>query len=146
MLDAAGIANQKVIRLLNDSTAIALDHYMSHREELTEEPKNILLVDFGHSKLSLTVVSFCKGKIKVLTQHHERNVGCRDIDILLLEFYRQHMLRTEGVDLYQNQKAVVKLMENIEKQRKVLSANSDHSLNMEYLVDDHDLTYTMKRE
>jgi heat shock protein 4 len=38
------------------------------------------------------------------------------------------------------------VFENIEKQRKILSANSEHTLNMEYLIEDNDLVYTMKRE
>jgi heat shock protein 4 len=64
-----------------------------------------------------------------------------------LEFYRQYFIKTSGgVDLFENKKAVIKVMENIEKQRKILSANSEQSLNMEYLIEDHDLLYTMKRE
>lgn len=41
---------------------------------------------------------------------------------------------------------MVKLHDNIEKQRKVLSANSDHQLNIESLIDDIDFTHNMKRE
>jgi molecular chaperone DnaK (HSP70) len=52
-------------------------------------------------------------------------LGCRDIDQLLLEFYRQYLLKTAGgADLFENKKATIKLIENIEKQRKILSANS----------------------
>ena len=95
----------------------------------------------------MTTVAFTNNKIGVLSQYHDRNLGCRDIDYLLLEFYRQYLLKTaHGADLFENKKAMIKVMENIEKQRKILSANSEHSLNMEYLLDDNDLTYTMKRE
>lgn len=37
-------------------------------------------------------------------------------------------------------------MEAIEKQRKVLSANSDSTLNIEYLMEDVDLNQHLKRE
>lgn len=36
-------------------------------------------------------------------------------------------------------------MENIEKQRKILSGNLEHDLNIEYLMEENDLNYTMKR-
>lgn len=136
LLDAAAIADMKVVRLLNESSAVALDYSINHRSEFLEkEPKNILFVDFGHSKLSLTVVAFTSTRTAVVAQHHERNLGCRDIDYLLLEFYRQYLLKTtNGVDLFENKKAVIKVVENIEKQRKILSANIEHSLNMEYLL------------
>lgn len=148
LLDAAGIAGMKVARLLNESSAVALDYGLGRRSEFQEkEPKNILFVDFGHSKLSLTVVAFTSSKISIVAQYHERSLGCRDIDYLVLEFYRQYLLKsTGGADLFENKKAVIKVMENIEKQRKILSANSEHGLNMEYLLDDNDLAYTMKRE
>ena len=51
-----------------------------------------------------------------------------------------------GEDLTQNKKAMVKLYENVEMQRKKLSANHETALNIECLLGDHDLTYNMKRE
>jgi len=38
------------------------------------------------------------------------------------------------------------LLDAIEKQRKVLSANSDSSINIEYLIKDYDLTQHLIRE
>lgn len=46
----------------------------------------------------------------------------------------------------ENRKAVVKIMEYIEKQRKILSGNSEHEMNVEYLMEENDLHYSMKRE
>ena len=37
-------------------------------------------------------------------------------------------------------------MDGIEKQRKVLSGNLEHDLNLEYLMEENDLHYCMKRE
>jgi hypothetical protein len=36
-------------------------------------------------------------------------------------------------------------METIERQRKVLSGNLEHDLSIEYLMEENDLHYTMKR-
>ena len=37
-------------------------------------------------------------------------------------------------------------METIERQRKVLSGNLENDLNIEYIMEENDLNYTMKRE
>jgi len=57
-------------------------------------------------------------------------------------FYKQ----TGEHKIVTNSKALVKLKEMIEKQRKVLSANSEHHMNIEYIVNEEDLSYNMKRE
>ena len=47
------------------------------------------------------------------------------MDYLVLQFYREVFRKqSNGLDVQQNKKALVKLLEAIEKQRKVLSANS----------------------
>jgi molecular chaperone DnaK (HSP70) len=48
--------------------------------------------------------------------------------------------------LADSKKAYVKLMESIEKQRKMLSGNLESDINIEYLMEDNDLNYCMKRE
>lgn len=42
-------------------------------------------------------------------------------------------------------KNLVKLKDHIEKQRRVLSANTEHHLHVESLLDDNDLSYNIKR-
>jgi molecular chaperone DnaK (HSP70) len=37
-------------------------------------------------------------------------------------------------------------MESIERQRKILSGNSEHDLSIECLMEDNDIHYTLKRE
>lgn len=69
------------------------------------------------------------------------------MDYLLLQFYRELFSKqTNGLDVLQHKKAFIKLLEAVEKQRKVLSANSENALHMEYLIEEEDLNYNMKRE
>ena len=148
MLDAARIAELNVTRLINESTAIALDYGIFRKNDLdANNARNVLFFDFGHSKLSIFVCSFTNGEMNVLEQEHCRHIGCRDIDYHLLEFYRGVFEKTSGgCDITESKKAVVKIMENIEKQRKILTGNKEHELNLEYLMEDNDLHYNMKRE
>lgn len=148
LLDAARIADLNVTRLLNECTAVALDYGIFRKNDLdVKNARNILFVDFGHSKFSAFACSFTKEKMTTLAQLHERNLGCRDIDYILLEFYRSVFEKSSGgLDIFESRKAIVKLSENIEKQRKILSANSEHSMNLEYLMEENDLLYNLKRE
>lgn len=76
--------------------------------------RNVLFIDYGHSKLSLFACSFTNSEMSVLEQEHYRNIGCRDIDYLVYEFYRGIFEKSSGgSDISENKKAVVKLMENI---------------------------------
>ena len=81
MLDACKIAEISVSRLFNESSAVALSYGMFRKSELTSTPKNIIFVDFGHSKLSAYCASFTKEKCQILAESHARNVGCRNIVI-----------------------------------------------------------------
>lgn len=148
LLDAAKIAELHVTRLINECTAVALDYGMFRKNDLhATNARNVLFIDFGHSKLSAFVCSFTKDKMTTLAQCHERNLGCRDIDYILLQFYKNVFEKSSGgLDVFESRKAVVKLMENIEKQRKILSANSEHTMNLEYLMEENDLNYNLKRE
>ena len=41
---------------------------------------------------------------------------------------------------------MVKLMDAVQRQRTVLSANNDYHFNLEYILNEEDLTYNMKRQ
>lgn len=127
---------------------MALDYGLFRKNDLdAETPRNVLFIDYGHSKLGAFACSFTKSEMNVLEQEYARNAGCRDIDYALYEFYRGIFEKSSGgLDLAESKKAYVKLMESIEKQRKVLSGNLESDINIEYLMEDNDLNYCMKRE
>ena len=77
-LDAAEIAGIKCLRLINESTAIALTYGFFKKQEFSPDKNRIVaFVDFGHSKLSVTFSSFKPGFSKVLMTHSDRNLGAR---------------------------------------------------------------------
>ena len=59
VLEAARIAEFNVTRLINETTAIALDYGMFRKKDLdSKTARNVLLIDFGHSKLSIVAAAF----------------------------------------------------------------------------------------
>jgi hypothetical protein len=58
--------------------------------------RNVLFIDFGHSKLSIFACGFTNSEMNVLEQEHYRHIGCRDIDYHIYEFYRGIFEKSSG--------------------------------------------------
>jgi len=126
VLDAAEIANLKCIRLINESTATALNYGFFRRPDLHEkEPRYVAFVDLGHSKLTVTIAMFLKSKMKILIHNSDRNLGARNFDQLLVETLGDEFNKKYGCDPRKNPRARIRMLDAIEKQRKILSANSE---------------------
>lgn len=146
MLDAAEIAGFKCIRLLNEGTAAALTYGFFKKADLPKDSdKYVAFVDLGHSKTTVTVVAFRQGEMKILASHSDRNVGARNIDYMLVDKYGEQFAKKYDCDPRKNVRARLRMLDAIEKQRKILSANSETTLNIESLLEDEDLHANMKR-
>lgn len=146
LLDAAKIAKVNVLRIMNESTALGLAYGIFRKNELTPHPRNVCFIDLGHCKASAFVAAFTKDKMTILNQHHERNLGTRDFDWELLKFYADIIKKQYGSDVIGKDKSRLRLLDAIEKQRKILSANSDATINVDCVAEDNDLSYTLTRE
>lgn len=61
ILNAAKIAELHITRMINESTAIALDYGIFRKSDLdAKNQRNVLFLDFGHSKFSIFCCSFTK--------------------------------------------------------------------------------------
>jgi heat shock protein 4 len=59
-----------------------------YKTELSEtEPTNVMFVDVGHASTSVGIVEFYKGKLKVIATAYERNVGGRNFDHLIANYF-----------------------------------------------------------
>lgn len=146
LLDAAKIAGVNVLKLMNESTALALAYGIFRKNELTPHPRNVCFIDLGHCSASAFIAAFTKDKMTVLNQHHERSLGTRDFDWELLKFYAGIIKQQYGAEVISKDKARLRLLDAIEKQRKILSANSDATINVDCVAEDNDLSYTLTRE
>lgn len=146
LIDAARIAQINVIKLMNMSTATAASYGVFRRAELGTNPRNVCFIDMGHCSTGAYVGAISKDKTAILNQIQERNLGARDFDWRLLEFYVKVIQEQFGTNVMSNNKTRIRLLEAIEKQRKILSANSDATLNVDNILEDCDLSYLLTRE
>jgi heat shock protein 4 len=145
MLDAAQIAGLNPLRLMNEMTATALG-YGIYKELPDTNPMHVMFVDMGDSQLSVSIVAFTKGKLKVIGAAYDRTLGGRNFDRALVEHFAKEFKDKFRVDVKTNMKALMRLEIACEKLKKILSANSQAPISVESLMDDVDCKGMMSRE
>ena len=147
VINAAEIAGIRVLRLINDSTAAALGYGITKTDlpESVEAAKNVVFVDLGHSSYQVAVASFIKGKVIIKGTAQDRNLGGRDFDQVLVNHFIQEFDKKYKLDIKSSAKAVFRLRTQIEKVKKVLSANQKTMLNVECIQDEKDVSAEIDR-
>jgi len=148
VLQAAEIANLTPLRILSDTTATALS-YGIYKQDLpveNEPARNVVFVDMGYSSLQCCVVSYNKGKLKVLSTSFDPFLGGRDFDRKLAEHFASEFKTNYKIDVTKNKRASIRLQNECEKLKKLLSSNSGKmAMNIECLMDDKDVRGFMLR-
>merc|ERR1719460_2667781 len=146
MLDAAAIAGLNCLRLMNDTTAAALSYGIYKTDMPADKPTHVAFVDCGAMDTTVSVVSFVKGKLTVLSTACDRHLGGRDFDMILANHFAAEWKEKHKIDAKSNKKAMYRLLQACEKTKKVLSANPQAPINIECFMDDIDVKGMMDRD
>lgn len=148
MLDASQIAGLNSLRLINDTTAVALGYGITKSDlpETPDQARNVVFVDIGHSNYSVAVVGFSKGQLQVKATAYDKNFGGRDFDYALIQHFAEEFKTKYKVDVMTSPKAIFRLTAGCERLKKVLSANAEAPLNVESLMNDIDASSSITRE
>lgn len=146
--DSASIANLKLLRLINDNTAIALGYGITKTDlpEGDAKPRRVAFVDIGYSDYTCSIVEFKKGELAVKATAWDRHFGGRDFDKALVDHFGKEFKEKFKVDINTNPKARLRVATAVEKVKKILSANTSAPLSIESLMDDKDVRAIIKRE
>lgn len=146
MLDSVSMAGLNCLRLMNDTTAVALAYGIYKQDLPTDKPRNVVFVDMGHSSVQVSACAFLKGQLKVLATAADPNLGGRNFDELLKDHFVEEFKTKYRLDVSTNAKAGIRLLRECEKLKKLMSANSQEiPLNIECLMDDKDVAGRFKR-
>ena len=148
MVEAGKMAGMRVERLYNESTANVMNYGIFRKKDLSDDkPRIVGFVDMGHAKTSVFFAKIWKNKAQILFEKNLINVGTRNFDLKMLELYLKKFEDQYNMEDHRDSPKVrIRLLDSIEKQRKILSANTEASCNVECLFDDLDFNYTMNRE
>ncbi|XP_077080912.1 heat shock 70 kDa protein 4a isoform X1 [Siphateles boraxobius] len=148
VIDAAQIAGLNCLRLMNDTTAVALA-YGIYKQDLPapeEKPRTVVFVDVGHAAYQVSVCAFNKGKLKVLGSAFDPELGGKDFDEVLVKYFCEEFAQKYKLDVRSKPRALVRLYQECEKLKKLMSANSsDLPLNIECFMNDIDVSSKLNR-
>nr|XP_003699181.1 PREDICTED: hypoxia up-regulated protein 1 isoform X1 [Megachile rotundata] len=160
LAQAADLAGIKVLQLINDYTAIALNYGIFRSKEINDTAHYVMFYDMGASSTTATVVSYQNVKTKekgfVETNPHVSILGVgydRTLGGLEVQLRLQHHLAKEfdalnktSNSVFNSPKAMAKLFKEAGRVKNVLSANTDHFAQVEGLIEEHDFKLQVTRE
>uniref|UniRef100_A0AAY4EMG7 Heat shock protein 4b n=1 Tax=Denticeps clupeoides TaxID=299321 RepID=A0AAY4EMG7_9TELE len=148
LVDAAQIAGLNCLRLMNETTAVALA-YGIYKQDLPgpeEKPRTVVFVDLGHAGYQVSACAFNKGKLKILASAHDAELGGKDFDGILVKHFCEVFEKKYKLDVSSKPRALVRLFQECEKLKKLMSANSsDLPLNIECFMNDIDVSAVLNR-
>ena len=159
IIKSAGI--DKDYHLVNESSAITLyfgykkykDYFIRQHSDnpnsASIDPnitKFILFIDAGHSKTSLIFSKLNYNLFKVLDTLVIPFFGGRDLDDAIFKYCCEKFKNENNIDLLNNKKAKLRLIQPIMKARKNLTVNKDAQISVDSLAEDIDFTLLLNRE
>ena len=122
LLEASQMANLNSLKLMNETTAVALS-YGIYKQDLPapeEPPRHVVFVDFGQSSLQTSVVALHKGKLKMLASMSDSDIGGRDFDLRLAEKFAEDFVKKSKIDIRKNPRSFLRLVAECEKMKKTV--------------------------
>ncbi|XP_050068478.1 hypoxia up-regulated protein 1 isoform X2 [Anopheles maculipalpis] len=158
LVSAARLANLKVLQLINDYTAVALNYGIFRRKEINETAQYFLFYDMGAYKTSAAVVSYQLAKDKATRETHpvvqvlgvgfDRTLGGLEMQVRLRDYLGKEFnkMGKTKTDVFTNPRAMAKLFKEAGRLKNVLSANTEHYAQIEGLLDEQDFRLLVTRE
>ncbi|XP_044147403.1 hypoxia up-regulated protein 1 isoform X2 [Bufo gargarizans] len=157
VLQAAKLAGLKVLQLINDNTAVALNYGVFRRNDINSTAQNIMFYDMGSRSTTCTIVTYQTTKTKesgiqpqlqIRGVGFDRSLGGLEVDLRLRDrlaklFNEQKKSRK---DIRENPRAMAKLLKEANRVKTILSANNDHMAQIEGLMDDIDFKSKVTRQ
>ena len=147
LVDACEISGLKCLRVINESTAICYNYGFFRKNDLSPDTDRfVAFVDFGHSKTTVTIAAFKQKESRIIVHKSDRNLGGRDMDYQVMQKVGEEFMKKFGDDPRENVRCKIRMLETVEKARKMLSSDTESSINIDYLLNDEDMNRKMKRE
>uniref|UniRef100_A0A5S6QG80 Hypoxia up-regulated protein 1 n=1 Tax=Trichuris muris TaxID=70415 RepID=A0A5S6QG80_TRIMR len=137
MVTAAEIAGLNLISLMNDNTAAGLNYGMFRRSEFNSTPTTVLIYDMGASKTSASIFEYVMVEDKKTKEKnpemtalgfgYDRYLGGLEFSLRLRDKLAQVFAASHAttVPIANDHRAMMKLLDEAERVKKILSTNID---------------------
>ncbi|XP_061754011.1 hypoxia up-regulated protein 1 isoform X2 [Nerophis ophidion] len=156
VMQAAHLAGLKVLQLINDNTAVALNYGVFRRKDIDSTGKNVMFYDMGSGSTTATIVTYQTVKTKdsgsqpqlqIRGVGFDRGLGGFEMDLRL----RDHLAKLftdqkkTKKDVRESHRAMAKLLKEAQRLKTVLSANMEFMAQVEGLIDEIDFKAKVTR-
>ncbi len=128
--DAGTIAGLEVVRIINEPTAACLAYGI----DKSDKELKILVFDFGGGTLDVTIMEFGQGVFEVKATSGDTQLGGRDMDEALMNYIIEEFKKNEGIDLRNDDMAMIRLREAAEKAKIELSSVLETEINLPFIT------------
>lgn len=147
VIQAAEISGIKIDKLFNESSAVLMNYGIFRKADLHADNARIVgFADVGYSKTSFILAAVKKNGAEVLYEKCDKNLGVKNLDQNMIDFYVNEFQKKHKEDLHDNPKSIFRLRQGVEKQRTILSSNQEAALSIECLFEDTDFFFNLTRE
>ena len=156
---ACELAKIKLLQLMNDNTAVALNYGIFRRKDFNVTGSTYLFYDMGSQSTVCTLATFALVKSKengyveevpqltIKAVAFDRDLGGLEFQIRLRNYLAQKFQEQHPkIQIFQNARALTKLFREAERAKHVLSANNEYTAQVEGLVDEIDFKHRLTRD
>ncbi len=129
--DAGKIAGLEVVRIINEPTAASLAYGLDKDKE-----HKIVVFDLGGGTLDVTIMELGDGVFEVKSTSGDTQLGGRDMDIELKKYVVEEFKKETGINLEEDDMAMQRLNEAVEKAKIELSTVLETDINLPYITAD----------
>lgn len=140
--DAGAISGLNVTRIINEPTAAAIAYGL---DKNMEQERNVLIFDLGGGTFDVSLLSIEAGLFEVKATSGDTHLGGEDFDNKLVEYCSSQFLKTSGIDIRQDKRAMRRLRTACEKAKRMLSTVNATQIDVDALKNGEDFTMTITR-
>ncbi|GER32818.1 heat shock 70 kDa protein, partial [Striga asiatica] len=139
--NAGAIAGLNVIRIINEPTAAAIAYGLDYKGE----KKNVFVFDLGGGTCDVSLLTIDKGTFEVRATAGDTHLGGEDFDNRIVAHFAAEFRRKYGKDLSENPRALRRLRTASERAKRILSTNTETTVDIECLHEGIDFHSSISR-
>ncbi|KAH9500372.1 Hypoxia up-regulated protein 1 [Bulinus truncatus] len=159
VLSAAKLVGLNVLQLMSDNAAVALNYGVFRRKNFNATTQYYMFYDMGSTSTTATIVGYnvVKSKEGIKAESNpqltikgigfDRSLGGLEFTLRLRDQLAKlfNEQKKTPLKVEENSRAMAKLFKEAERVKKVLSANNDHTAQVENLLDEKDFKAPVSR-
>lgn len=140
--DAGAIAGINVLRIINEPTAAAIAYGLDKKAKGEEY---VLIFDLGGGTFDVSLLAIEDGVFEVKATAGDTHLGGEDFDNKLVEYCCADFLKKKNVDIRGNPRSIRRLRTQCERAKRVLSASTQTTIEVDALGENEDFNCTITR-